>query len=472
MRPAVQHPPHLPADQVAALAAAVRGPVLLPGQDGYARESAGFNTLLEHRPALVVGATGAADVVAAVRFAAGHGLPVAVQATGHGVARAADGAVLVSTRRMTGLRIAPDRGTARLAAGVRWEQVVHEAAVHGLAPLNGSSPLVGAVSYTLGGGLAVMARTFGYAADHVRGLDVVTADGELRQVDQEREPELFWGLCGGKGNFGIVTSMEIGLMPVPRLYGGALTFDGAAAPVVLPAWLDWTASAPLEMSSSLALVRFPDDPALPGEVRGRFVVQVRIAFTGTAAEGARLVAPLRESGPRVLDTVREMPYTDVASIHGDPTEPYPYHERTLMLGELDRTAAGRLLAAAGPDSGCSLGLVELRHLGGALSRPVRHRNAVGNRDARFCLLTVAPGGPRPAGPGQDDLLLERLAPWATGGKYLNFLDASAGDDQVRAAFTPEAYARLGELKARYDPANLFRVNHNIAPAALASEVPA
>ncbi|WP_234386399.1 FAD-binding oxidoreductase [Streptomyces sp. ERV7] len=471
MRSAVQHPPHFHADQVAALTAAVRGPVLLPGQDGHAEEGAGFNTLLEHRPALVVGATGAADVAAAVRFAAAHGLPVAVQATGHGAARAADGAVLVSTRRMTGLRIAPDRGTARIAAGVLWEQVIHEGAAHGLAPLNGSSPLVGAVSYALGGGLAVMARTFGYAADHIRGIDVVTADGVLRQVDEEREPELFWGLCGGKGNFGVVTSMEIGLMPVRRLYGGALTFDGAAAPAVLRGWLEWTALVPGEMTSSLALVRFPDDPALPAEVRGRFVVQVRIAFTGAAAEGARLVAPLRELGERVLDTVREMPYADVASIHGDPTEPYTYHERTMMLGELDRAAAGRLLAVAGPDSGCPLGLVELRHLGGALRRPVRHDNAVGNRDARYCLLTVAPG-PRPAGQGPDDLLLDRLAPWATGGKYLNFLDSSAGDDHVRAAFTPEAYTRLAALKARYDPANVFRVNHNIAPAALPSGVPA
>ncbi|MFC0847785.1 FAD-binding oxidoreductase [Streptomyces noboritoensis] len=472
MRSAVQHPPHFPADQVAGLAAAVRGPVLLPGQDGYAEEGAGFNTLLEHRPALVVGATGAADVAAAVRFAARHGLPVAVQATGHGAARAADGAVLVSTRRMTGLRIDPDRGTARLAAGVLWEQVIHEAAPHGLAPLNGSSPLVGAVSYALGGGLAVMARTFGYAADHIRSLDLVTADGALRQVDAEREPELFWGLCGGKGNFGIVTSMEIGLMPVRRLYGGALTFDGAMAPAVLRGWLEWTAHAPEEMSSSLALVRFPDDPALPAEVRGRFVTQVRIAYTGTATTGAQLVMPLRELGARVLDTVREMPYAEVASIHGDPTEPYTYHERTTMLGELDRAAAGRILEVAGPGSGCSLGLVELRHLGGALRRPVRHPNAVGNRDARYCLLTVAPGGPRPAGQGQDDLLLDRLAPWATGGKYLNFLDSSAGDEHVRAAYTPQAYARLAALKAQYDPGNTFRVNHNIAPAALPSGVSA
>ncbi|MEU5438920.1 FAD-binding oxidoreductase [Streptomyces sp. NPDC020719] len=472
MRSAVQHTPPIGADEAAGLAAVVRGPVLLPGQPGHAEESAGFNTLLEHRPALVVGATGAADVAAAVRFAAARRLPVAVQATGHGAAMAADGAVLISTRRMTGLRVAPERGSAHVAAGVRWEQVIHEGAAFGLAPLNGSSPLVGAVSYTLGGGLAVMARTFGYAADHIRSIDVVTADGEIRVVDEEREPELFWGLCGGKGNFGVVTSLEIGLMPVSRLYGGCLSFDGALAPDVLRTWLEWTARVPREMTSSIALVRFPDDPALPVELRGRFVTQVRIAFTGPAPAGEQLVQRLRESGPRLLDTVREMPYTEIASVHGDPTVPYAYHERTAMLGPLDRAAADRLLAHAGPGSGCTLGLVELRHLGGALASPVRHANAVGNRDAAYCLFTVAPGGPRDMGAGPDDLLVDAMAPWATGGRYLNFLDASAGADHVRSAFTPDAYARLAALKERYDPANVFRVNHNIAPQARRSEVPA
>ncbi|WP_369378316.1 FAD-binding oxidoreductase [Streptomyces sp. cg36] len=472
MRSAVQHSPHLHTDRVAGLVAAVRGPVLLPGQDGYDEERAGFNTLVDQRPAVIVGATGAADVAAAVRYAVRHGLPVAVQSGGHGAAGNADGAVLVSTRRMTGLRIAPEAATARMAAGVRWEQVIHEAGAYGLAPLNGSSPLVGAVSFALGGGLAVMARTFGYAADHIRDLDVVTADGVPRQVGPDREPDLFWALCGGKGNFGVVTSMEIGLMPVSRLYGGALTFDGSLAPTVLRAWLEWTPALPAELGSSLALIRFPDAPGLPAEVRGRFVTQVRIAYHGPSAKGAELVAPLRELGPRLLDTVRDMPYTDIAEVHGDPTEPYPYHERTMMLGELDRRAADAVLAAAGPGTGCPLGLVELRHLGGALRKPVRHETAVGNRDAEYCLFTVAPGGHRPPGPGPDDLLLDRMAPWATGGKYLNFLDGTAGPEEVRSAFTPQAYARLAELKARYDPGNVFRVNHNIAPAPVRGEVTA
>ncbi|GII66518.1 oxidoreductase [Sphaerisporangium krabiense] len=438
--------------------------MFLPGRDGYDVERQGFNTLLDHRPRLIVGVTGTRDVVAAVRFATAHGLPVAVQATGHGAAAPLDDAVLVSTRRMTGLRVDPHRRTARIEAGVRWEKVIHEAAAFGLAPLNGSSPLVGAVSYTLGGGLGVLARTFGYAADHVRAVDIVTADGVPRQVDAEREPDLFWGLRGGKGNFGVVTSIEVGLVPVSRLYGGTLTFAGASAPEVLGRWLEWTAGVPEEMNSSIALVRLPDDPGIRTELRGRFLTQVRIAFAGPADLGAALVAPLRGIAPRVLDTVAEMPYTDVASIHADPVRPYSYHERTMMTRDLDQDAAGVLLGVAGPGADRSLGLVELRHLGGALGRAPAGGNAVGNREARYCLFTVAPGGPRDGRGHADDLLLKRMRRWSTGGRYLNFLDASATPDDVRAAYAPGTYERLAGLKAAYDPDNVFRLNHNIPPA--------
>ncbi|GIH61673.1 FAD-binding oxidoreductase [Microbispora siamensis] len=464
METAVRSAACAPSSEQASLAAQVRGPVLLPGLDDYDTERRGFNTLLDHRPRVIVGATGTQDVVAAVRFATARGLPVGVQATGHGPAVSADDAVLISTRRMTGLRVDPRRRTARIEAGVCWEQVIHEAAAFGLAPLNGSSPLVGAVSYTLGGGLGVMARTFGYAADHVRGIDVVTADGVPRQLDTEHEPDLFWALRGGKGNFGVVTSIELGLVPVTRLYGGTLSFAGESAPEVLRWWLMWTADVPEEMNSSIALVRLPDDPGIREELRGRFLTQIRIAFTGPADQGESLVAPLRGLAPRVLDTVAEMPYTDVASIHADPTRPYSYHERTTMLRGVDQHAIDALLAVAGPGTDCRLGLVELRHLGGALRRAPAEGNAVGNREADFCLLTVAPGGPRMGRREADDLLLEQMSPWSTGGRYLNFLDASATPDQVRAAYSPDAYARLAELKAEYDPGNVFRLNHNIPPS--------
>lgn len=204
------------------LADRTSGPVRAPRTDGYDEERAGFQLLAAHRPALIAGAAGAQDVRAAVEFAAEHDVRVAVQAGGHGLSDGMAGGVLISTRRMSGVRVDPQARTAWVEAGASWRHVIEAAAAHGLAPLSGSFPGVGAVSYTLGGGVGLMARRYGFAADHVRRIGPVTADGKLRHVTEETEPDLFWALRGGGGNFGVVTGMEIELMPVARLYGGGL----------------------------------------------------------------------------------------------------------------------------------------------------------------------------------------------------------------------------------------------------------
>ncbi|MEU4196983.1 FAD-binding oxidoreductase [Kribbella sp. NPDC026611] len=304
-----------------ALAELVRGPVLYPGSPEYVAECATFNLMVRHHPAVVVGATGVADVMAAVRHAAAHDLPVAVQATGHGVSLPADGALLISTRRMTGAQVDPQTRLARVEAGVRWEQVIHEAAVFGLAPLNGSSPLVGVVGYTLGGGMGPLGRKYGYAADHVRGIEVVTADGRLHEVSDLREPDLFRALLGGKGNFGVVTAVEFELAPVSRLYGGALYLAGEHAPEVLRTWWRWADEVDDETTSSIALLRLPAVPDVPEPPRGRLTAHVRIAHLGSAEQGERLVAPLRGVAPALIDSVGEMPYSAVARIHEDTTVP-------------------------------------------------------------------------------------------------------------------------------------------------------
>lgn len=445
------------------LTAEVRGRVLLPGQPGFADEHAGFNTSVEHHPAVIVRATGAADVIAAVRYARAAQLPVAVQATGHGVSTPADGAVLISTRQMTGLRIGPGARTARVEAGVRWEQVIHEAAQFGLAPLNGSSPLVGAVSYTLGGGMGVMAHKYGYAADHVRELDLVTADGELVHASPHERPDLFWALRGGKGNFGVVTSMVFDLMPVSRLYGGALLFDGVHAADVLRRYVTWTATVPEELTSSIALLRLPDLPQVPELLRDKLMVHVRVAFLGTAAEGETWLAPLRAVAPTVQDTVVDRPYREVEQIHSDPTDPFPYYERCTMLRHLPAAAVDTLLDLAGPGTDPTEMVVEVRHLGGALRREPAEPNAVGNRDAEYCLatLTMAPV----AETADPEALPQKLAQWSTGRRYLNFLSGPGTAEQTQDAYDPDTYERLTRVKAAYDPQNLFRVNHNIPPVA-------
>ena len=435
----------------------VKGPVFRPGDEGYDDERAGFQALARHRPDVIVGVTDAADVRAAVAYAAANGLPVAVQATGHGMPITADGGLLISTRRMTGVRIDPEAATARIEAGVRWERVIEEAARHGLAPLSGSAPSVGAVSYTLGGGLGLMARRYGYAVDQVRAIEVVTADGELREVTAATEPELFWALLGGRGNFGVVTALEIGLVPVTGLYGGGLFFDLATG--VVKDWAEWTQGLPEEMTSSVAVIPFPDAPQVPEAFRGRRVAHVRIAYTGGPEAGERLLEPLRAIGPRLVDSVKELPYTESGSIHNDPAEPMAYYATHSLLRELPARAVDALPAA-------ERAILEIRHLGGALAKP--GLGPVVNRDAHYqvgVLSRLAPGGD----PGEVRPLhrqvREALSPWATGGRSLNFLyGENTTPDQVRLAYDPDDYRRLAALKAVWDAGNLFRLNANIPPA--------
>jgi FAD/FMN-containing dehydrogenase len=445
------------------LASLLRGSLFLPGDAGYDDAWAGYNLAITHRPTAVVEASGVADVMAAVAFATRHELPIGVRSTGHGASIAADGAILINLRRMRSVRVDPIAAVARIEAGTRWADVMHEAAAFGLVPLSGSSPQVGAVGYTLGGGLGLLGRAFGYAADHVRSIDVVTRHGMLRQANSQQYADLFWALRGGKGNFGVVTSMEIGLFPMPRFYGGGLFFRGSTAVEVLAGYRRWVRTVPDELGSSIALARFPWQSEFPEELCGRFVVHIRIAYPGTAAEGERLIRPLLRIGLPLLDTVTDRPYSTSGEIHHDPPGPLALAEASTCLRELDEDAANELLHLAGPDSTCPLQLVELRHLGGALASPPQVPNAVGNRDARFLLyLTGVATTGTVAEYGQ--LVLDRMAPWSTGRSLPNFLGAADTTPQrVQAAYAPEDYRRLVRVKRAYDPENLFRITHNIPP---------
>jgi len=463
------HSGRLSDQDIAALRKEASGPVLTPGDESYAAEGATYNLAFPHHPAVIVGATSPEDVQAAVRFAAAHGLPAAVLATGHQAIMPADGAVLITTSRMAAVRVDPRARTARIAAGTRWQQVIDAVTPHGLAPLNGSSPLVGVVGYTLGGGLSpTLGRAYGWAADHVRAIDVVTPDGVLRHVTPATEPDLFWALRGGKSNFGAVTALETGLFPVERLYGGGLFFSGQHAERVLRAYREFTQTAPDEMATSVALLRLPPLPFVPEPLRGNFTIHVRFSYSGPAQDGARLVAPMRAAAPALIDTLGEMPYSRFAEIHSDPVDPAPFLERSAMLATFTPETVDTLIELAGPDADCPLAFVELRHLGGALSRPPAIPNAVGNRDAAFAFWIVAIGTPEDGATTMKyaDIVLERLAPWSTGGKYLNFMsseDASA--EKTRPAYSGVDYGRLQAIKAEYDPANTFRLNHNIPPLA-------
>ncbi|QKW10732.1 FAD-binding oxidoreductase [Streptomyces sp. NA04227] len=435
---------------------------MTPADEDYATELAGFQVGLALRPEQVWQARTAEDVVAAVAYAAREGLPVGVQATGHGLPDAAEGGVLISTRRMNGVEIDAEAATAVVRAGTLWGEVVEAAAPHGLAPLNGSSPGVGAVSYTLAGGLGILAREFGYAADHVHWLDVVTADAKLRRVTPDDDPDLYWALLGGGHNFGVVTALKISLLPVARLYGGSLTFDGTRTDpaAAVAAYEAWTRDLPETVTSSFAAVAYPDMPELPPHLRGAYHLAVRVAFTGSTEEGERLVAPLREIGPAVSDTLRELPYLENASIHSDPDTPHPYYGDSAVLTGLDTGAAGQLLAATGP-SAPMMCVVNINHLGGALAREPKAANSVPHRQGRFALrvITVVDGAGREAA---REFFAGIFAPFAdaTTGRVLNF--SFAGGDRTEGLYPQPTLERLTELKERFDPANLFRRNHNLA----------
>lgn len=447
------------------LAGRVGGPVLVPGDAGYDDERAGFQTHGQHEPPIVVGVNTPGDVREAVRFAVDRGLPIAVQSTGHGPAFRAREGVLVSTCRLREIHVDPVARRARILAGARWQEVVQAAARHGLAPLSGSAPHVGATGFTLGGGLSLLARRYGYAADHVHGIDVVTADGQFRHAGPDSEADLFWALRGGRDNFGIVTGMEISLFPVTKLYGGGLYFQGDVTEKAV-AYLRWTEDVPDEMTSSIAVKRFPDAHVIPEPLRGRHLLHIRVAYLGDADSGERFIRQLRALGAPVLDTVRDMRYTDSGSIYAEPVAPMPYLGTNAMVSSLTGDQLCALLQHAGPGSPAPC-ILEVRHLGGALATRPESGNAVGHRGARYlvAVLSRLRSGDDPAAVCvRHRRAMETLAPVALGHSVNFAFGENASPDEVRAAYDPGDYQRLRELKDRYDPANFFRINRNIPPA--------
>lgn len=448
----------------------VRGPVFTADDAGYSSEVAVFNTAVRHRPAVVVGAVDAADVAEAVTFAVEHGLNVAVLNTGHGPTVAADAdTLMITTGRMSGLTIDADNRWARVEAGVRFGQLVQTAAKYGLAPLPGSSPGVGVVGYTLSGGASsTMGRKYGWAADHVSAIEVVTADGELRCVSPQYESDLFSALLGGKSNFGVVVAMKFALFPVTQLYAGALFFSGDHSRQVLQAYRELTASAPDELTTGLALLNLPPLPGLPPFMQGQLTVSVRVSYVGDADAGARLIEPLRHAAPVLADTVADIPYTQFATISNDPTDPAPAVEHFGLLRELTEDTVKAIVDVVGPGSGSTANIVDIRHLQGAFSNPAPFPNAVGARDAAYAMfaLTVVPPGQEVAAyrdSGRD--LLAALRPWLHNGSNPSFIGpADAVEGRTMLAYDPEVYQRLRAVKALYDPLNRFRLNHNIPPA--------
>jgi FAD/FMN-containing dehydrogenase len=425
-------------------------------------ERAAYNILADQHPAGIAVPQSAEEVSDVVRSAAADGKRVAAQSTGHNALPLGSLAstVLLRTAGLGGVEIDADAGKVRVGAGALWDDVVPRASELRLAALHGSAPNVGIAGYTLGGGVSFYARKHGLACNRVTAIELVTGGGEQIRVDAKNEPDLFWAVRGGGGSFGVVTALEFDLLRLSEIFAGALLFPAEQASEVLHGWIDWTAGMPEEMTSVGRLMNFPPIPEVPEPVRGKSFAVLEVIYCGDPADGAELVAPLRELGNVGMDTVQAQPPAGIAELHMDPPTPVPYTSEGLLTRELPAAAIDSLVEAVGPGSGSQLASVELRHGGGALSRAPQDAGALATLPGSFIAFAVG-FVPAPEAMAPNRVWLgafkAALEPYDAG-RYFNFVEESF---DITKIFAPEVLERLREVKQRYDPDNLFHSNHPV-----------
>ncbi|HVP02259.1 MAG TPA: FAD-binding oxidoreductase [Solirubrobacteraceae bacterium] len=436
-----------------------------PGEERWDSARAAWNLAVNQVPAVVARPGDADEVAAVLEFARANGLRVAVQAEGHGagsLGELGEDTLLLRTGRMTGAVVDVENRRVRVSAAAKWRDVSAVASPAGLAPLSGSSAEVGAVGYTLGGGHGWLARKHGLACNSVLAAELVTADGKLVRADLEHEPELFWALRGGGGNFAVVTALELELYPVPELYAGMLAWPWERTADVLHAWRAWVTGLPDEMATWARILQVPPLPDIPEPVRGRQLVVVEVAYLGGQDAGSELLRPLRDLGPE-LDTCAPSPPEALGRLHMDPEDPVPSAARGQLLDALPAAAIDAVVEAAGPGSGSPLLSLELRLLGGALTRATPDAGAIATLDHAF--LTFAVGMVMSPEMGaavnrQIDAVAEALQQWDPGVRFANFVDVPV---DPRSCYPPETFDRLQQVKTRYDPDNLFCAAPPIPP---------
>ncbi|GAB1516235.1 FAD-binding oxidoreductase [Actinophytocola sp. KF-1] len=414
------------------------GRVLEPGDDGFEQARRPWNLAVDQPVLAVVDAADAGDVAALVRYAAAEGLTITAQPSGHGATGDTEGAILLRTGALDELTVRAEDRTARVGAGVKWGQVQAVAGLHGLTGLAGSSPAVTVTGYTLGGGLSWFGRAHGLAANSVRAFDVVTADGTPARVTEDTDPELFWALRGGGGDFALVTAVEFDLHPAPSLYGGRVLWPAEHAARVLDVYRELTATAPAPLTVWFGLFTFPGGPPLVG---------VDVTHLGDPEEARTLLRDLDRIDGALSDTRRPMAIADLGDITAEPVDPRPGTSRTELLTALDdRVAACLLERPIAP-----LVTVQLRHLGGAFTRPAD--TAAGHIDEPYALYLY--GIPGDGVRERQTALAESVGPYTTGRKPLTQLVAG---EHVSSAFSPDTLARLRAVKAARDPKGVFRAN--------------
>jgi FAD/FMN-containing dehydrogenase len=446
---------------------AIRGPIVTPEDEGYDEARAVWNGFHDdRRPALVVQATGVADVAAALGFARSHDLPVAVRGGGHSIAgfSTVDDGIVIDLSKMRGVRVDVTARRAYVGGGATWADVDHETQAHGLATTGGLVSTTGVGGFTLGGGIGWLMRKHGLACDNLLAADVVTADGRIVRASESENAELFWGLRGGGGNFGIVTAFELALHPVgPTVYAGPIFYPAADAGAVLRLFRDWTSATPDDVTGFVTLMTAPPLPVIPEEWHGKQVAAFIAVSAGPVDDGAGLVGDFREVAEPIADLLGPMPYTAMQSLI-DPLWPkgIKAYFKASNLASLDDGLIDALcelhLAAPGPQ--CE---IHVHQMGGAVARVPEGATAFAERSMPFVLNAVTGW--------QDERVGDAHVAWAreaneaasaasTGRAYVNFLgDSGAG----RSSYSPQTYERLVALKREYDPTNVFRLNQNVEP---------
>ena len=456
-------------EAVAALKARLRGPVILPGEAGYDDVRTIWNAMIDRRPALVVRCVGTADVIASVQFAREHDVLLCIKGGGHNIAglAVADGALMLDMSLMRGVWVDRERKLAHAQAGCLLGDVDRDTQLHGLAAVLGFVSLTGVAGLTLGGGFGYLTRRWGWTSDNVQGMDVVTADGRLVRADERGNADLFWGLRGGGGNFGVVTGIDYVLREVgPEIVGGIVAWPVSEAPRVLELYRTLAEAAPQELTL-IALIRLaPPAPWLPADVHGKPIVGILACYSGAVDAGEKLVAPIKSLGKPVGDVLIRRPYAQLQSLL-DATQPKGrrYYWKSEYLPAVEPALCDELLSHAARFQSPHSALI-LFQVGGALNALAADHSAVGNRDARYVLNITSAWDRR----DDDAANIEwarttwtGLRSFSTGGNYINFQTEDESADRLQAALGT-GFERLAQIKAKWDPENVFRTNRNIAPA--------
>ena len=458
----------LESDTVEAFRGQLRGTVLQPGDDGYEEARTVWNAMIDKEPALIVRCRGAADVIAGVNFARDLGLHLAVKGGGHNVAGNAlcDDGLVLDLSPMDGVRVDPEAHTAQVQGGAVMADLDHETQAHGLAVTGGIISSTGVAGLTLGGGWGRLGRKYGLAIDNLRAADVVTADGELVHASEDENPELFWALRGGGGNFGVVTSLEFDLHPVgPELPGGVLAYPASAFEPVIEFYREYAAEVPDAASCYSAFLPAPPEPPFPEAYWGEPMLLFRLLYAGPMAEAEEVFEPFRSVGEPLINRMETMPYVEYQRISDElfPAGRRYYWKSNYFDGIPDGLVSALADHARGLPTPYSSIFIE--HLGGAINRVEPDATAYPHRHPLFAI-TVSPAW---TDADDDEVMIEwartayaDLAEYASDGVYVNVL-SNEGEARVREAYG-EHFERLRRIKREWDPDNRFSVNQNIAPA--------